>query len=100
MTRRQYSYIYGGTVTIGDTVRDIDGTADCPARCDEARLRAVAARDVSRSEGVPLTQVEIAAFWFSEIVTETRGTGTAGADPFRPHGVPGDSVDPFAPGDI
>lgn len=93
MTGWQYSYVYGGAVSIGDTERVIEGTASSPERCDERRLRALVERDTSRSEGVPLDRVEIRDFWFSEI------TGDTGApDPFRPHGVP-DAVDPFRPGD-
>lgn len=97
--QRKYGYVYGGTVTFGDTARDVDGTAWSLGRCDEVRLRAAAVRDVSRSEGVPLAGIEITEFWYSEIITDdSRDTGTAGADPFRPHGVPEDAVDPFRPG--
>ena len=97
MTRWQrFEYVYGGTVTFGGRALRLDGTAGSPERCDEARLRAVAARSLSRSEGVPLTEIEITDFWFSEIVAEP--AGTAGADPFRPHDPPGDTVDPFSPG--
>lgn len=100
--RRKYGYIYGGTVTFGGEVRDVDGAAWSLGRCDETRLRAVAVQDVSRTEGVPLTGMELVRFWYSEIVTEDRDiAGTAGADPFRPYGAPEDrrdTVDPFRPG--
>lgn len=100
MTARQkYGYVYGGTLTFGDQVRELDGMAWSWGRCDEVRLRAEAVKDASRTEGVPLAGIEIKAFWYSEIVTDDvpGATETAGADPFRPHGGP-DDPDPFRPG--
>lgn len=101
MTRRQvFSYVYGGAATFGGQTRSIDGTAWSLGRCDEVRLRAAAVRDLSQSEGVPLAGIEITDFWYSEVVTDDGVRDTAaGADPFRPNGVPArDTVDPFSPG--
>lgn len=97
MTTRKFGYVYGGTAVFGDQVRQLDGTAWSLGRCDEARLRAVAMKDLSQSEGVPIAEIAIKEedFWYSEIVTDSR---TAGADPFRPHDASGDTVDPFSPG--
>lgn len=98
--QQRYGYVYGGIATFSGQVRELDGTAWSLGRCDEVRLRAAAVRDLSRTEGVPLAGIEIKVFWYSEIVTDdVRDTGTtAGADPFRPHGVPEDFPDPFSPG--
>ena len=96
--RRKYGYVYGGTATFQGQVRQIDGTAWSLGQCDEVRLRAVAVRDLSQTESVPLAGIEITNFWYSEIVTDdARDARTAGADPFRPHGHE-DNADPFRPG--
>ncbi|MFH8805299.1 hypothetical protein ACH4F6_38120 [Streptomyces sp. NPDC017936] len=91
--RRKFGYVYGGTAVYGGQTRALDGTAWSLGPCDEVRLRAVAARDLAKAEGVPLAGMEITEFWYSEIVTEDGGPDrTEGADPFRPHG-----PDPFSP---
>jgi hypothetical protein len=92
--RRRYGYVYGGTVEYRGRVRDIHGDANCDERCDEVKLRAAAAHDVARAEGVPLAEIEIIDFWYSEMATNIPGT----VDPFRPHGVADDHPDPFSPG--
>jgi len=97
--RLKFGYFYGGTATVRGHAKVLDGTAWSLARCDEMRLRAEAARDVSRSEGVELRDVEITDFWFSEIVTaddRDRASGVQSADPFRPQH-PCDGFDPFRP---
>ena len=92
----KFQYVYGGTARIKGQNYALDGTAWSLGRCDEVRLRALAVRDVSQSQDVPLTDVEIINFWFSELVTENdiRDTRTESADPFRPHAA---GPDPFRP---
>jgi hypothetical protein len=95
--QQKFSYAYSGTFTFNGQTKRIDGTAWSRGRCDEVRLRAVAVRDLSQSEGVPLAGIEITEFWFSEMVTDVQSTGTEGADPFRPRDT---SPDPFRPHDV
>lgn len=90
--QQRFCYVYGGTATFGGRTRNLEGTAWSLGRCDEVRLRAVAVRDLSETERVPITEIEITGFWFSEFVTDAP-SGTEGADPFRP----GPSPDPFRP---
>ena len=100
--RLKFGYVYGGTAVIRGQTRILDGTAWSLGRCDEVRLRAAAVRDLSRSEGVPLAGIEIADFWFSEIVVEASARdlmGAEGADPFRPQH-PCAGPDPFRPCDV
>jgi hypothetical protein len=84
VTGRRFGYVYGGTATFADQMRELEGTAWSLGRCDEVRLRSLAVRDLSRSEGVPLAGIEITRFWFSEIVTDA----DMSPDPFRPYDVP------------
>jgi hypothetical protein len=95
--QRKFFYVYGGSFKFGDQTKRIDGTAWSLGACDEVRLRAVAVRDLARSEGVPLGGIEITEFWFSEMVTDVQSTGTEGADPFR---LRDPSPDPFRPHDV
>lgn len=100
MTRATFGYVYGGTVTYQGKVREIDGTAWSLAQCDEAKLRATAMRDLSRSENVPLEDIQIVSFRFSEFITDDKGSPVEHpcADPFRPREAPmPDAVDPFRP---
>ncbi|MFD8226909.1 hypothetical protein ACFV16_22360 [Streptomyces massasporeus] len=99
----KFGYVYGGTAVIKGQKYVLEGTAESPARCDETRLSALAMQDLSQSQDVPLTGIEITDFWFSELVTEndirdTSAAGTEGADPFRPH--PHTGPDPFRPCDV
>lgn len=84
--RGSFGYVYGGRVRVGEDERDIEGTATCPGVIGEERLRAVARADLSRSERVPLSEVTVLRFWFSEIMSPvgTPGHGTD-AEPSGTH---------------
>ncbi|MGW2213302.1 hypothetical protein [Streptomyces sp. NPDC001781] len=90
--RRSYGYVYSGVVAHGAEVRNLDGTAWSIEPCDEARLRAVALKDVAESEGVPLGELDVKSFWFSEISAEPDLPHPC-SDPFGPRPGP----DPFQP---
>lgn len=95
--QQRFGYVYGGTITFGDQVREVEGTAWSLGQCDEVRLRAAAVRDVSHTEQIPLAGIEVESFWYSEIVADadlphpctdpfgSRSTPSA-PDPFRPAG--------------
>lgn len=95
--QQKFGYVYGGTVTFGDQVREVDGTAWSLGQCDEVKLRAAAVKDVSETEGIPLAGIAIADFWYSEIVVEADLPHPC-TDPFRPAGAP-EAPDPFRPRD-
>lgn len=94
--QQKFGYVYGGTVTFGDQVRDVDGTAWSLGECDEVRLRAAAVKDVARTEGVPLAGIEIKAFWYSEIAVAADLPHPC-TDPFGSRSTP-PAPDPFRPG--
>lgn len=106
MTRAIFGYVYSGTATYRRKVRQFDGTAWSLGPCDEIKLRAAAMNDLSESEDVPLAEIEIESFWFSEVVSDGRG-GTVEhpcTDPFStsrdaPDDRYRDTVDPFRPAD-
>lgn len=93
--QQKFGYVYGGTVTVGGRVRQVDGTAWSLGRCDEVRLRAAAVKDVAETEDVPIAGIEITSFWYSEISVEADLPHPC-TDPFGPRSTP-TAPDPFRP---
>ncbi len=92
----RFGYVYGGVITFGDQVRDVEGTAWSRGRCDEVRLRAEAVKDVARTEQIPLAGIEVKSFWYSEISVEADLPHPC-TDPFGSRSTP-PAPDPFRPG--
>lgn len=95
-SRQRFGYVYGGVITFGGQVREVEGTAWSLGQCDEVRLRAAAVRDVARTERIPLAGIEIKSFWYSEITVEADLPHPC-TDPFGSRSAP-PAPDPFRPG--
>jgi hypothetical protein len=78
VTGTQHGYVYGASVILRGQPRTLEGTAVSPAPCSEERLRAVVVRDLSRDEGVPVGDIEIVSFHYSEMAIPLDVPGTTG----------------------